>query len=203
MRKADVFRAMFSSLFTLHMETPEQYRDPKLQEYIDKYMPNFGKVLPPKDNTVMIKFRKYLDNKFKEDVVDDEEAFKTVKQYIKETTEFSDVINQVTMQDWRNLCELIDVSNEVNAVNAMKEAGTYKEMIMSGSSGDDITAYIRNHPELLEKANPDMAAQAMSMMSGLNAMGTMGMMGSSAPAKKVTVHPNQKKKNKNKKKKKK
>ena len=118
-------------------------------------------------------------------------------------TEFSDVINQVTMQDWRNLCELIDVSNEVNAVNAMKEAGTYKEMIMSGSSGDDITAYIRNHPELLEKANPDMAAQAMSMMSGLNAMGTMGMMGSSAPAKKVTVHPNQKKKNKNKKKKKK
>ena len=72
---------------------------------------------------------------------------------------------------------------------------------MSGSSGDDITAYIRNHPELLEKANPDMAAQAMSMMSGLNAMGTMGMMGSSAPAKKVTVHPNQKKKNKKKKKK--
>ncbi|MBR5228519.1 MAG: hypothetical protein IKV96_01640, partial [Firmicutes bacterium] len=195
MRKADVFRAMFSSLFTLHMETPEQYRDAALQEYIDKYMPNFGKVLPPKDNTVMIKFRKYLDNKCKEDVVDDEEAFKITKQYIKETTAFSDVINQVTLQDWRNLCELIDVSNEVNAVNAMKEAGTYKEMMQSGSTGDDITEYIRNHPELLEKANPDMAAQAMSTMAGLNAMGTMGM-GMSAPAKKQTIHPNQKKKKK-------
>lgn len=197
MRKADVFRALFSALYTAHDEIPEELRDPKLGDYIDQYMPNFGKNLPPKDNTVMLRFKKFIDKRCKENDVSEEDAYEIAKKFIHDTTDFSEIFNRIPKEDWMSLCELIDIANEVNAVNAMKEEGSYEQMVRSGQ-GDRVGDYINEHPDLMSKANPNVAMQAMSGMGGMP-MGMAGM-GTTAASTKKTVHPKKKKKQKKKKK---
>ena len=192
MRKADMYRALFTSLYTIYDETPEPDRDPKIWEYIDKYMPNYGRKLPPKDPSLMEKFQKFVDKHHKDAMVDEEEALKTVREFADRYTDFGKVMSGLPLDDWKSLCDLIESSNIVDAVNAMKENGTYESMVRAGQ-GDKIMDYINDHPDLIENADPGMAMQSM---------GGMGMgAAASQPEKKKTVHPNQKKKNKNKKKK--
>lgn len=197
MRKSDVFRAMFSALYTVHTEEPDNQRDPELTEYFEKYMPNFGKNEPPKDNTVMISFRKFIDKRCKGDEIEEDEAYKLSRSYLLDNTKFGDVFTQVTEDDWKSLCDLIDMSNMVNAINAMKDEGTYESVVRSGQV-HDIGEYIKNNPDIMEKANPDIAAQAMAGMAGM-AMGNVSGAGAVSSAKpKKTIHPNQKKKKKKK-----
>ena len=190
MRKVDVFRALFTSLYTANEEMAEEDRNPKLIEYIDKYMPNFGKDEPPKDASVMQQFKKFIDKRCKEDELDEEDGYKYAKGFIHDTTEFGEIFARVNLEDWKSLCDMIDMSNMVNAINAMKDAGTYESMIKNGQ-GDQIGDYIKAHPELMEKASANVGAGAMS------GMGAGASAAAAKPAKK-TVHPNQKKKKKKK-----
>jgi len=196
MRTVDMYRAMFTSLYTLYDETPEPDKDEKIWEFIEKYMPNYGRNLPPKDTSLMQQFEKYVNKRHKESNIEEDAAFEIVKSFVKERTEFNEFFSTLPLEDWKSLCDLIDASNTVTAVNAMKDAGVYESMVRSGQ-GDKIMEYIQDHPDLMDKADPQLAMQAMG------AMGGMGMSSPAAQPVKKTIHPNMKKKNKNKKKKKK
>ncbi|MCR4600310.1 MAG: hypothetical protein K5767_01030 [Clostridia bacterium] len=190
MRKADMFQALFTSLYTLYSEVPEEERDAGLGEYIKKYMPNFTTGEPAADDTVLRKFRKFVDKRNKDDNISEEDAYKIAQEFVHETTDFSDIFRQLPLYDWVSLCDLINMSNTVNAVNNMKDSGEYQSFAQSGR-GDGVADYLADHPDLMSRANPQIAADF--------AAGMAGMPMSSSSAAKKTVHPSKKKKKKKKK----
>lgn len=101
MNKQIIFIALYRALECIEEETGNE----KLSEFINIANPYVFKDRKSADPTVYAEFCDWLENE--EIRINEENSFEVAKRYVLEKTEFGDILNDISAEEWNSLIDII------------------------------------------------------------------------------------------------
>ncbi len=98
MTKDQIYIAMFRAMDCLYDEAPDE----ELGKYLSEANPYLFKDRQAADPAIEQEFYEFIDKD-----MDSAEAYNRVKEYLSMKTNFVTIFSDITLEEWKNLCDMI------------------------------------------------------------------------------------------------